>query len=122
MTTAKIDVSRITKAAKEAFRDACFIGHRNIIQVISEPGAFPGFPQDIVDTGLLRASQQPPEFSGDGAIATFANRGCSYALYVYMGFTTRAGNEVQGRPWIMEGLKRTDLTATTQKLLDAKLK
>lgn len=121
MTKATIDVSKITKAAKSAFKDACFIAHRNIIQVISEPGAFPSHPSsDIVDKGLLRASQQPPVFSQGDTVAIFAN-GVSYGIYVALGYTTRSGIEVEGRNWMMLGLRRTDLTATTQKLLDAQL-
>ena len=95
------------------------IAHRNMIRVISEKGAFEDFPgSDIIDTGNLRASQQPPEFSGD--FAYFRNT-ADYSVYVYLGYTRLNGVSVKGRPWMMKGVERTDIEATFAKLLKAKL-
>jgi hypothetical protein len=121
MVQVKLDSAKITKAVKAAFRDTCFITHRNMVQVISDPNAFPLFPgQDIVDKGVLRANQQPPELSADGTKATFRNT-AEYALYVYLGYRLRNGGTQPGRPWMAEGLKRTDFQKTFQLLLKAKL-
>jgi hypothetical protein len=68
MARVTINRSKIDAAAARAFDDAALIVHRNIVQVISEPGAFPGFAGDIVDTGNLRANQQLPQIRGDTAI------------------------------------------------------
>lgn len=121
MATVKIDSAKITKAVKGAFRDACFITHRDIVQVISDPNAFPLFPgQDIIDIGILKGNQQPPELSADGTKATFRNT-AEYALYVYLGYRLRNGGTQPGRPWMAEALKRSDFQKTFQLLLKAKL-
>lgn len=119
MAEININFRKLERAATEAFKETCLITHRNIIQVISEPGAFDGFPDsDLIDTGLLRASQQPPEIQGDTAI--FRNVS-SYSAYVYLGYTLRNGKEVKGRPWMQEGIDRTNIQATFELLLKAKL-
>lgn len=117
----KIDINlrKLEKAAEQAFKETCLIAHRNIIQVISEPGAFPDYPDsDIVDKGILRASQQPPEIQGGTAIL---RNTASYSAYVYLGYTLRNGKEVKGRPWMQEGINRTDIQKTFELLLKAKL-
>lgn len=88
MPDVKLDFGRIERAARAAFRETCLLAHREMIVVISEPGAFDGFPGDIVDTGLLRSSQQPPQFSGDQA--RFVNT-VEYAVVVHEGAEFRAG-------------------------------
>lgn len=124
------------------------LAHREMIKTISEPGAFPGFAGDIVDQGILRGNQQPPQFSADGKTATFRNT-AEYALIVYLGATFRAGRswsvksyqrktkngsvtveahtrtrrkerELKGRPWMELALKRMDFERTMMMLLRAK--
>lgn len=87
-----IEVARMELAARRAFADTCQLVHREMIAVISESGLFPGYPGDIVDTGLLRASQQPPRITsnGAGAVARFANN-ADYAIAVHEGAEFRAG-------------------------------
>lgn len=88
MSKVRIDINRVQGAAIAAFRDTCFQAHRQMIQTISDPGIFPGFDGDIVDQGVLRSSQQPPEINGNQA--TFRNTS-EYALYVHEGATFKAG-------------------------------
>lgn len=119
MVEVNINLSKLEKAARQAFRETCMIAHRNMIKVISEPGAFPDFPnRDIVDTGNLRANQQPPEFQGD--FAYFRNT-AEYSAYIYLGYTRLNGVSVKGRPWMMTGVERTDIEKTFAALLKAKL-
>jgi hypothetical protein len=116
----QLDLGRIDRALTEAFQEACLLAHRQMVEVISEPGAFDGFDGDIVDQGILRTNQQPPEFSPDGSQAIFRNT-VDYAFWVYMGYTLRNGKTQKGRAWMAEGLRRVDLQKTFELLLKAKL-
>jgi hypothetical protein len=115
-----LNIGAIEKAAIEAFKDSCFLLGREFTEIISEPGAFPDFPDsDIVDTGALRASQQLEFVSSTDARFTWS---VDYALYVHEGYTLRNGKEQPGRPWGTEGLKRFKVQETFEALLKAKLK
>jgi hypothetical protein len=114
----KINKRKIDSGVQRAFMDAALIVHRNIVMVISEPGAFEGFDGDIVDTGNLRANQQPPEIRGNTAI--FRNT-AEYAIYVYLGYTFRNGSSQPGRPWMKLGLERSGFDAAFAQLLKAGL-
>jgi hypothetical protein len=116
----RIDLAKVDRAMTEALQEACLLAHRQIIQVISEPGAFDDFDGDIVDQGILRTNQQPPEFSPDGSKAVFRNT-VDYAIFVYLGYTLRNGKTQKGRPWMAEGLRRIDMQKTFELLLKAKL-
>jgi hypothetical protein len=119
MAKVVLDIGGVEVAAKAAFKDACYFVHTEIIKTISDPNAFPDFPgQDIVDTGVLRASQQPPEFNSDGTEATFRNT-ADYAYWVYNGYTKRNGEEQPGRPWIDATLERVNFQGTFEKFYKA---
>lgn len=119
MAKITLNQAALNRIAQDAFQDACYRLHSEIVKVISEAGAFDGFEGDIVDTGNLRASQQPPTINGNEA--TFRNT-AGYALYVYMGFTYSNGREVKGRPWMELAQERLDFQKTFEILLRAKLK
>lgn len=115
-----LDISVIQGKAIEAFQETCQLAHREMIQVISDPNAFDNFPgQDIVDTGNLRASQQPPQFTSPTE-AVFVNA-AEYAYFVALGYTLRNGKQQPGRNWMMLALDRVDAQATFNKLLEGKL-
>lgn len=118
MTKVNIKVKEYSVEAQRAFRQTVLILHRNTIQVISEPGAFEGFEGDIVDKGLLRQNQRPPQING--LKATLRNT-VAYGIYVRDGYTLRNGKRVRGRDWMKEGVKRTNLQGTFKALLKAKL-
>jgi hypothetical protein len=102
MVKVKIDIGSVESAAIAAFKDACYFAHAEMIKTISDPGAFEDFPgQDIVDTGNLRASQQPPEFSENGTKATFRNT-AEYADIIHNGATFEAG-----KTWDVKAHTRT---------------
>lgn len=113
-----IDPTIIEKAAIAAFRDTCEIIGRTATQVISENGAFPGFPGDIVDTGALRASQRITYLSPTAARFSWSQE---YALYVHEGYQKRNGQTVAGRPWTRETLARVNVPETFGQLVRAKL-
>lgn len=122
MTKVNINIGAIEQAAKEAFQDAALIAHREMITVISEPGAFPEFPDsDIIGSGNLKGEQQVPEITKDGTEATFKNN-AGYSLYVALGYTLRDGKEQPGRNWMMLALNRMSFQGTFDKLLEARLK
>lgn len=118
MTKVQIDVGVIEKAAIAAFQDSCQILGRRYTELISAPGAFAGFPGDIVDTGALRASQRL-----DFVSPTYARFGWTveYALYVHEGYQRRNGTGVRGRPWGRVGLEQFNLQETTSLLLRQRL-
>jgi len=120
LTRVILDISGIEAAAKAAFKDTAYFVHAEIIKTISDPNAFPEFTgQDVVDTGVLRASQQPPEFSSDGTVATFKNT-IEYGYWVYNGYTKRNGEEQPGRPWMDATLERINFQETFEKLFEGR--
>jgi hypothetical protein len=114
----KINKRKIDNGVQRAFTDAALIVHRNIVMVISEPGAFDGFDGDIIDTNNLRANQKVPQIRGNTAV--FRNT-ADYAIYVYLGFTYRTGRVQPGRPWMKLGLERSGFDVAFAQLLKAGL-
>ncbi len=119
MPKVTIDTAKLTKAAQSAFKETVLLMGTKFTEVISEPGAFDGFPGDIVDTGRLRASQQTDFISPNEAQISF---NVEYAIFVHEGYTLRNGGSQPGRPWTSEGLKRFDAQKAFGLLLAAKLK
>lgn len=119
MTKVTINASKLSRAADEAFRETCFLLGAELTKVISEPGAFDGFPGDIVDTGQLRASQDLQFVGGSEARFSWST---DYALYVHEGYTLRNGRSQPGRPWTKLANQRLDSQKVFQTLLREKLK
>lgn len=88
MTKVNINVQRIAQSAQQAHKEVAIAIHNRAIQVISEPGYFDGFPQDIVDTGRLRGSQEFPRLEGNAYVL---RNTVDYAQIVYFGATFNAG-------------------------------
>lgn len=118
MAKVTIDVARISKAAQAAMGQTALVIHRQAIMVIAEPGAFPGFPGDIIDTTTLQKNQQPPEVTGRQAIL---RNTVDYAFWVHEGYTRIDETVVEGRPWMTEAVKRANPQATFETILKAKL-
>lgn len=118
MAKIQINTKLINEAAQRAIADTAFLYGRENTEVISEPGAFPSTPEDIVDTGALRSSQQVSKVSDNEYLLSW---NVDYALYVHEGYTLRNGNRVEGRPWTEEARKRLDINATFSKLLGSYL-
>ena len=118
MTEVNLNVSIIEQTCVAAFRDACFLLGREFTAVISEPGVFEGFPQDIVDTGQLRASQElvfrsPTEANFSWNVA--------YGNFIHDGYTMRNGTVVEGRPWTTKALERFEFDRVYGELLSDRL-
>ncbi len=118
MAKVKLDFKRIEKVAIEAHKEVALLLHAKTIEVISEPGAFPSTPNDLIDTGLLRESQAI-EFPKVG-LALLSNS-IEYSIYVYFGYTLRNGRVIEGRPWMGEAVKRLDIQKTFETILESKL-
>lgn len=143
MVKVRINTKAIERSALAAFKQTCLKAHKEMIKVISTTGDFDGFDGDIVDTGNLRANQQPPVF--EGSKATFRNT-AEYAVIVHEGATFRAGESwpvraykrrgvnvsahtrtrqtartVEGRPWMMRGLERIKIQETFEEILAKRL-
>lgn len=120
MTLVKLNTTKITKAARSAFREACFLQGRVFTEVISEPGAFSSHPNsDIVDTGALRASQTLTFEDADTARFAWP---VEYSLYVQKGYTRSNGTIIEGRDWIAEGQRRFNVADAVAKLMKTRLK
>lgn len=101
--TIQFSIQEIERKIDKAFNQTALQFSIEMTKVISEPGAFPGFSGDIIDTGALRSSQ----------LVLFPTRhlaeyiwGVNYALYVHEGVTFRNGNSQPGRPWTWEAIRR----------------
>lgn len=115
-----IDKTKFTQKLEAAFQETCFLLGRSFTQVISDPGAFADFPaQDIVDTGVFRASQRL-NFLTPGAARFSWNT--EYSIYLLKGWTTRSGSKVEGRDWIAEGLRRSRSQEVFRELVRKQLK
>lgn len=97
--------NEIERKCEQAFKQTALQFSVEMTKVISEPGAFPDFSGDIIDTGALRSSQ----------LVLFPTRhladyiwGVNYALYVHEGVTYRNGKTLPGRPWTWEAINRFD--------------
>jgi hypothetical protein len=86
----------ILENAVKAFQETCVLLGVEFTKAITTPGLFSGFPQDLVDTGRLRSSQQQNVLS-DYLVSFEWNT--DYAIHLHEGYETRAGKEIQGRPW-----------------------
>lgn len=62
-----------------------------------------GSPRDIVDSGKLRDSQQPPKFSQGGTTASIEWT-AEYALYVHEGVTYQNGTSTPPKRWTESAL------------------
>lgn len=101
--TIKISTQEIDRKIEQAYNQTAQQFGEEMIKVISEAGAFPGFSGDIIDTGALKNSQ----------LVLFPTRhlanyiwGVNYAIYVHEGVTFANGNTRPGRPWTWEAMKR----------------
>ena len=99
----------ILKAAATALTKTAQAYERKTVQLISQNGAFSGFPGDIVDTGLLRASKDVRRDSEFAVTVSYGGTAAPYALYVHEGYTLRNGNEQPGRPWLRRAEEELDL-------------
>lgn len=103
-------IGRLLEAsASKALAKTTQAYERKCTQLISQNGAFAGFPGDIVDTGALRASK---EVRADGPLArtvSYGNTAAPYALFVHEGYTLRSGREQPGRPWLRRAEEELDL-------------
>lgn len=118
MVQANINFSPVEQAAVGAFRDTMQLLGREFTAVITEVGAFPGFPDsDIIDTGDLKARQQA-DIQDTSATFTWP---VDYSLYVHEGYTLRNGQTQPGRPWTRAALQRFDLQAKYGAVFKAKL-
>jgi len=114
----QINLKAVERAAEQSFKEACYLLGNEFTRVISEPGAFPGFPGDIVDSGQMRASQQL-DFPDLGEARFTWNT--EYSLYVHEGVTLKNGKTISGRPWTKLGLERFNLPDSYAKILEVKL-
>jgi hypothetical protein len=124
MSQIQLNLTTVTDAAREAFRELVFLYGAENTKVISEVGAFSDYPdRDIVDLGRLRASlnyDTPFEESGDTFRSTLT-WDTEYAAYVHEGYVRRNGRVVQGRPWTQLAAARLNPQETFAKLIDSKL-
>lgn len=100
-----MSLQELENKIEQAFKQTSFQFGVEMTQIISEPGAFPGYSGDIVDTGAFRASQLtlfPTRFLADYIW------GVNYAIYLHEGVTYQNGNSRPGRPWTWEALRRFD--------------
>ena len=68
-----------------------------------------GSPRDIVDLGGLVNSQKRENMSEDQtAFVWTGGEGESYALEVHDGYSSKAGNRVEGRPFTEETIAKLD--------------
>lgn len=106
-----IKTGEINAAAQRAFSETAFLLGREFTRVISEPRTWDGFEgkRDIVDTGVLRASQQLVFPSPFTAVYSWP---VEYAAYVHEGYTLRNGRELKGRPWTEIAQVEFDVEAT----------
>ena len=120
MVKVNLDTKAIGKTATDVFRDVCYLQGLEFTKVITEPGAFDGFPdQDIVDQEQLRASQALTFPRPDVGIFNWS---VEYGIFVRFGYETRSGKTVKGRDWVGLGLERFDFEGALAKLLALKLK
>jgi hypothetical protein len=120
MVKVNLDTKAIEKTATDVFREVCYLQGLEFVKVITEPGAFDGFPdQDIVDKENLRASQALTFPRPDIGTFTWS---VEYGIFVRFGYQTRSGTEVKGRDWVALGLERYDFEGALAKLLAFKLK
>jgi hypothetical protein len=100
---------QVTRRAVSAFQDAARILDRRINMAITDPiWNWPNSPspRDIVDTGQLRQSQQPVQFTTP-TTAVYRNS-AEYALAVHEGYTTREGFTGPPRRFMVEPLEAFD--------------
>ena len=116
MATVTINASAITKRIEDAFSDANQILHREMVSLITDDRwNWPtGGQRDIVDTGLLRSSQQPARVINN--VARHVNT-AGYAYIVHQGYTTRSGFTAPERPWMTTALKELNMVKVMSKLL-----
>jgi hypothetical protein len=121
MATITINTAAINRAAKEALAETCLVMGRAFTESISDPKwAWPRkpSPRDIINTGDLKSSQELIPVSDREYQFKW---GADYSLYVLLGYTTRAGNDMPARNWINDGLTRIDVQKTFALLLKSKL-
>ncbi|MGL5915739.1 MAG: hypothetical protein ACRCZG_05715 [Culicoidibacterales bacterium] len=106
---------RITRKIERAFKAANMGLQRNMVkQITSDKWNWgDGSLRDIVDTGLLRSSQQPPNFVT--ALKAIHANTVNYAVAVHEGATFKDGRTMPGRPWMTQALKEFDFIAAMKK-------
>lgn len=119
---AKNDLSSlILRAASSAIARTAFVLERKATQIISKPGAFSGFPGDIVDTGALRASKDVQVSGPYVRILSYGGTAAPYALFVHEGYTLRDGSQQPGRPWLRQAQEELDIDAVFTEFFVEKL-
>lgn len=111
----------ILKAAAKALNKTAQAYERKTVQLISKPGAFSGFPGDIVDTGLLRASKDVRRDSEFAVTISYGGTAAPYALFVHEGYTLRDGSQQPGRPWLKQAQEELDIDAVFTEFFVEKL-
>lgn len=117
MAKVVMNAAAINVAAAKAFKESMFLLGRDFTRIISAPGYFPSSGEDIVDTGLLRASQQLNFPNPYTAIFRWP---VEYSAAVHNGARFKNGRAVIGRPWTRDPLSRS-LGPTFNKILARKL-
>lgn len=84
-------------------------------------GQVVGSPRDIVDSGKLRGSQQPPKFS-QGGMAASIEWTAEYALYVHEGVTYQNGTSTPPKRWTESALTMVDENGSIQDAFDEALR
>ena len=111
----------ILRAGANALRKTVQAYERKCTQIISQNGYFSGFPGDIVDTGLLRASKDTIPDGDFAYTVRYGGTAAPYALYVHEGYTKRNGEEQPGRPWLKAAEQELDIEATFVEFLAKEL-
>jgi hypothetical protein len=111
----RLTPQRIERKIKQAFKSVNFAFQRRLVQEITDDKWrwSDGGLRDIVDTGLLRNSQQPPNFLTD-LHAVHVNT-AAYAMPVHEGATFKTGAVLPARPWMTTALKEFDFVAAMKK-------
>lgn len=117
-----LDFSQINKATEKAFREMALVMSGEFTKAISDPVyAWPigDSPRDVVDTGILRRSQQH-QVDTFRMVATY-QWPLEYAAAVHNGYLTRAGNAMPARPWTDKALAKSNPAQITERLIGAYL-
>lgn len=109
--TITLKVPEINAAAERAFKQTAFLLGRQFTEVITQPRTWKGFEgqRDIVDTGVLRSSQQVNFTKPLEAVFSWP---VEYAAYVHEGYILRNGRKVEGRPWTTIAAQELDVQST----------
>lgn len=98
-----LSTRELEQKIEQAFHQTALQFNAELTKVISEPGAFPGYDGDLVDTGAFRASQLV--LFPTTLLAEYI-WGVNYAVFLHEGFTKKNGQKTLGRPWTWVCLRR----------------